>query len=473
MVGSKVVLFSILLLLIPLGVHAYTGQFSRFLADDYCTASTLRNLGFFDSQIDWFSNWSGRFSFTFTINASQLLGTGVTPFITLIVLVLWLTLLTFTVNRIFRFIGLQIPSPWSLLIGALILLATLDSTPDIYQSLYWHTGAITYALPLVLFTLCIGLVSSGGFSKPDTGSSVLSLLGIWFLAFFSGGFSETFVTMQTAALAIFLLTLLLTPESDRKPSPAIVLAGLVGSILAMVTIVIAPGSAIRQSLMPASPNLLNSVLWSLRHGLAFTAKSALASPISIANSFIVPAILVNITPWVEPLMQRDIFFFRRRRTTLISLVVITYLLIVASIFPSLYATSAYPADRALVTAQYILTIGLVTIGCMVGLILRSRFNLSQRFLPLLRVLVVALLGVGFLISILRTTDLIPAARSFAEQWDQRDEELRLAFEDGQAEARVPSLPHMGNLAEIGEDPEEWINKCVAGSYGLERVVAEQ
>jgi len=31
---------------------------------------------------------------------------------------------------------------------------------------------------------------------------------------------------------------------------------------------------------------------------------------------------------------------------------------------------------------------------------------------------------------------------------------------------------MGGLAEIGRDPEEWINRCVAGTYGLEAVVAK-
>jgi hypothetical protein len=30
---------------------------------------------------------------------------------------------------------------------------------------------------------------------------------------------------------------------------------------------------------------------------------------------------------------------------------------------------------------------------------------------------------------------------------------------------------MGGLAEIGKDPTEWINRCVANSYGLERITS--
>jgi hypothetical protein len=31
---------------------------------------------------------------------------------------------------------------------------------------------------------------------------------------------------------------------------------------------------------------------------------------------------------------------------------------------------------------------------------------------------------------------------------------------------------LAGLAEIGHDPEEWINRCVAGTYGLGSVVAK-
>jgi hypothetical protein len=31
---------------------------------------------------------------------------------------------------------------------------------------------------------------------------------------------------------------------------------------------------------------------------------------------------------------------------------------------------------------------------------------------------------------------------------------------------------MGGLAEIGRDPKEWINRCLAGAYDLNSVVAK-
>jgi hypothetical protein len=466
------VLLAILLLLFPLGTYAYIGQFSRYLADDYCTASTLRHLGFFGSQIDWYNNWSGRFSFTFLINATQAIGAGITPLLPLLLLIIWLIVLTLTINRVFRLMGRQIPLFWSLLIGEFIIYATLSSTPDIYQSLYWQTGAVTYTFPLILFTLFWGWVSSKSLDNPREKPGVIFLLASGLLAFLAGGFSETFVAMQTTALAVTFLILLLIPGRDRKLHPALLAAGLVGSIAAMIIVVLAPGNSVRQGLMPTSPDILWLVGWSLRHGLAFAAKSAISTPINFANSLIFPAILMITGPWnFELSTPAGKSTIRRWGPYIAGIPILVYLIIVASVAPSVYATSAYPAERALITAQYVLTIGLVIFGFLAGIILKSKLQIKLSSANAARALGIVLLGVGVLISTQRSRMIIPSARSFAQQWDRRDRELRFAYEQGMAEARAPSLPHMGNLAEIDQDPEEWINLCVAGSYGLERITS--
>jgi hypothetical protein len=469
---SKYVLVLCLLLLIPLGIHAYIGLFSRYLADDYCTASTLRNLGFFNSQADWYENWSGRFSFTFLINLTQLLGSGMTPFLTTMILLLWVFVLRHSLDRVFHTFGVSAHALWSLFLGAFVIYATIDSTPDIYQSLYWQTGAITYAIPLILFTYLWGWISSKAGQNPGEKIRTPPLLFSGVTAFIAGGFSETYVAMQTTALAIALLALFFSPTRKRKLHPSLLAAGLAGSIVAMIAILLAPGNTVRQSLMPTSPEILGLIGWSLRHGLAFAAKSAISTPITFAISVLLPAVLVIAVPWNGELPSSiGNHNFRNMMTITLSIPLVTYLLIVASVAPSVYATSAYPAERSLITAQYILTIGLAIFGFFVGSLLKSKVPILIRYTNVIRALGIVLLGIGVLISTQRATTIIPSARSFAEQWDQRDKELRIAHEQGQVEIRVPSLPHMGGLAEIGQDPDEWINRCVAGSYGLERVIS--
>ncbi len=79
-----------LLALVPLGAHAYLGTFSRYLADDFCTAQTLRRFGFAASQSYWYTSWSGRFSSTFVISLTQSVGPRLTPWLTSLAILLWL-----------------------------------------------------------------------------------------------------------------------------------------------------------------------------------------------------------------------------------------------------------------------------------------------------------------------------------------------------------------------------------------------
>jgi hypothetical protein len=66
---------------------------------------------------------------------------------------------------------------------------------------------------------------------------------------------------------------------------------------------------------------------------------------------------------------------------------------------------------------------------------------------------------------------VPEARSFADQWDARNARILGVIDPG-TEMAIAPLPHMAGLAEVGLDPSEWINACVAMAYGLGRVIAK-
>jgi hypothetical protein len=85
--------------------------------------------------------------------------------------------------------------------------------------------------------------------------------------------------------------------------------------------------------------------------------------------------------------------------------------------------------------------------------------------------VTALLVFGF-VSARTLTDQVPIARQYAQAWDKRNLTLKNVTEDQDEPIAVPSLRHMGFLAEIGYDPNEWINRCMAQAYGVDAVVAK-
>src|SRR5215213_6598871 len=86
--ATTVVFFTVLLfMLATLVLYAYLGTFTRYMADDYSTASVLNKEGFWGAQVYWWQTWSGRYSFTFVISFIELFGLGIVPILpTLIIL---------------------------------------------------------------------------------------------------------------------------------------------------------------------------------------------------------------------------------------------------------------------------------------------------------------------------------------------------------------------------------------------------
>jgi hypothetical protein len=95
-----------------------------------------------------------------------------------------------------------------------------------------------------------------------------------------------------------------------------------------------------------------------------------------------------------------------------------------------------------------------------------------RGVVLIAVGVALVLLVASLRSASTTLGEVGVARAYALAWDERHLKLQQAAADNADQVAAASLRHMGGLAEIGRDPEEWINRCVAGTYGVGSVVAK-
>jgi hypothetical protein len=155
----------------------------------------------------------------------------------------------------------------------------------------------------------------------------------------------------------------------------------------------------------------------------------------------------------------------------------TAALVLATIVPYEYAVSSYPDGRVLITSQFVLGMGIgawaLHLGEELGRWRERRFAwLGARALFLGQVLVVAVL-VGFAVQTVgRVREGYSESREYALAWDRRDAMLRQAAANGVESLAAASLRHMGGLAELGRDPSEWINRCIAWTYGLEEIVAK-
>jgi hypothetical protein len=458
------------LLAAPLAAHAYVGLFTRYMADDYCTAAALRLAGLLGMQRHFYAEWSGRFSFTLTVGLVETLGTAVVPYLPAALLAAWLAALAWAA----RGFGLR-PRAGFLLAGV-ILFATLDDNKGgVSEALYWQTGSLTYALPLVILTTLAGHAARASRRGPRrAGAWRLALFGG--AALYAGGFSETSVVMQTAALCVALAVCLWRrgAEAARALAPPLG-AALLGSLLALAVVALAPGNQARRAGLPAPRGLAPAAASSVGGALAFVFSEhnspgtahvrlvALLLPLLFASH----AARVRggaeadeqarpgdgaraLPPWLIP---AGAFF-----------------VIVACFAPSFYVMSREPPPRALVVPQFVLACALAAWGYALGSALRRARAPGARAGVLSAALAAALLAAPAWAAA-RTLRRAGKARALAAVWDRQDALTRAAVARGERRLTVPVLYNVGGTDLLKRDPGWYVNACAAAYYGAESVTA--
>jgi hypothetical protein len=453
--------------------YAYVGFSARYLADDYCIAEVVLSEGFIAAQKTWYLGWSGRFSFTFVASLFTLLGPGIVPYLPAFALILWLIGLTWTFwqgSLVVRVVRLPRSILMSLLLATLIIFATVDNIPNLTQSIYWQTGMLTYVLPLILATLFVGMAIWNVRQKDNTGPGWLLLSAIF--TFVAGGFSETYVATQTTALFLGLMigTIYLSSAFKRLALPLIV-AGLAGSVMALLLIILAPGNSVRRAYFPPSPDLLTTIGTSVSGAFEFITAS-LSGTIGLALIFSIWTFYFYLRAAYK---ASSYLGLKRFIQSLVILSLSGFILITSAFAPASYAMSISPPSRALVIPTFILVCIVVGYGSLIGFAfvrVRSVREMNDRALHLFGFVVMfVLLILGPIASTRDVFALAPVANDLANIWDKRDQAIRAANLQGVSELEVPVLPYSGGLEDIGPDPNHWLNRCVAEYYQLDSIVA--
>ncbi|HEX2697872.1 MAG TPA: hypothetical protein VHM28_09200, partial [Anaerolineales bacterium] len=221
-------------------LHGYIGSFTRYIADDYCSAYWAERFGLLRSVWHWYITWSGRFSAYASDWFIMLIGARNVRFIPPIVLILWLAITTFALYLyVRRILSKENAFGLSLLLSVVFIFSMLLLSPNIQQSFFWWNGMRSYNLPLIFLTL-FALVFQLASEKLTTVKSIV-LGSLFTLVFFflNAGLSDTFAVAQFTLLGILIFLWLINPE-HRKADLAIPSAGLLGTALAIIVIILSP-----------------------------------------------------------------------------------------------------------------------------------------------------------------------------------------------------------------------------------------
>ena len=237
----------LLLSLIPVGLFAYLGNFSRLMGDDYRHFSKVVELGAWDSMVHWLQTWNGSYSVNGLHGLLEPLGAPIIPPIfPTIIIVLWLIGLSWLNLHVLR--SLQVGQdrlPIAIALAALVLTATIKALHT-WEPIFWYSASARYSLPVALFSIYLaatfefaGQLHSRGLV---TGAVVISA----FACFITGGFSEMYLTAQFLYLTFTIAGILLMIRGPKRRLLLILIgAGFAATVASAVFQIYAPGTAAR------------------------------------------------------------------------------------------------------------------------------------------------------------------------------------------------------------------------------------
>lgn len=467
---------------VALCLYAYLGNFSRYYADDYCLTSSLLKSGFWRTEIGLYLSWSNRFSDLPLLSLSELFGRSAIRAWPAIGIVLWVLALWWLVVQASRATRLPVSSGLALVASEILVFFTLLEAPQLYQSVYWRIGLITYTLPMAFLAFLLGFIfNRAGRAAPGSVPRWGSI-GCILLAFFAGGFSETYVALQTALLLLAWMGLWLGWKSAAKRTWLVLIgAALAGSVLALVVVVLAPGNAVRLSAIGSGrPPLPRLIRMAVTNAFLFIYISLKDDSFQNVLALLLPFLAVYSLYAKErdlPRLRPSALAWALLLTPLIGA-----LLIIAICAPSAYGESSYPDARVLIEASFILVAATFAEGALAGMVLAQLHRWAEEPAPRsLQVLTSCLFLFAALYPLYdarKTVDQIPLFSAHAGSWDVHAAEIHTRLQQGIAvinlhDSQARSFDPLSGLQEIGSDPQGWVNVCAASFFGAHSLAINQ
>jgi hypothetical protein len=451
-----------------LATYAYIGRFSRYIADDFCTAHVALSRGLIDSVVWWYTSWAGQFTNWTLKGVVGLAGVGMPALLPALIVLLWTGTAIWSAYQIALALRLEHPRLAAILLGTLTIYTILDGVPSLIQSLYWLGASIPYTLPLAAATFYVGFIIRCLRQPAPARLSWRAWLITAGVLFLAGGLSEVYVIFQIGVLLLAALAVwrFVSPDRQRRVL-SLLIVGIISSALALGIIVLAPGNAVRQAAFPRQATLPQSIGQILTITTMYPVTAiGIFAPRALLVAVLLPALIV---PYFRLAHVSAALMPQRTRKVLLISAVGAWLVLAVCLAAPIYATGSDPAARVYIMPQTTLAVAAVFWGCVIGFSLRPKAH--ETLSPLMLMVMAALLLIGPGLGAWKAGAEGAQLSVFAAEWDSRDQTIRAALIQGSREVTVPpfsaDMADLANLEVIGPDPQGWANVCAADYYGLQ------
>lgn len=457
-VSSKVIFqfIGIAALAFYFGLSAYLATYSRFIADDYCSAYDASRLGLARFVWYWFITWGGRLSAVASDIALVWLGQTKIGLAPGIAIALWVAINTLGIywmdgsaeKKATRSVN-------ALFFGLLLVYFFFQTLPNIPQTFFWYSAFRTHSLAVILFNLfwVVYLRSTKFNGKP-----ALWLMGGFFYGWINGGFSEAFTAMQIGTLLLFLLAIGWNRRNGwDSPSVMWVLGGVFGAILAMAIMFLSPGTQNRQEFFDA-PRTLQGIVTISWEGFLVFFRSVFKDPFrgfGVAASLLFAFILGAGSEAKSKLPVWGIAVLGLGGVCAVF----------ASMVPAAYGMGDFLPRRAFPIPIFFGLLPAIIAAYLLGPHLSQRFTANRKAM-------VTSIALGFLlVSLAGNVNTLfsyqMAMKKYAENIDSLQVQVQAAIADGETELQIGSLGNWAGVYDPNDNPKYWVTACFSKYYGIQ------
>jgi hypothetical protein len=457
---SDKLLTSILLVFpgIVLLLHSNLGSYSRLIADDFCSFYFSQRLGMLRYIWNQYLTWGGRYSAFAVDSLIHNIGVNGLHYFTVTLLVIWVCVASFTVYQL-----LQVEAgPRQrqgifpcIAIGMTAVFAILSISPNVPQVLYWWNGMRTYLPSLIVTTFFIGLFYWAHRNLKSGRAVLWGSVAIFLLALLDAGFNEPLcVVLFSFFIGYTALRIVARTLTAHNPLFSFLVAASLGTALALVIMLLSPGTALRQVNFPPPPGLIRMLTIAVNGYVGYWV-SLLSTP--TRASALIALLLISI------LIGTGLDQKRSNGYWILLSIAAGIALSFLSILPSIYGTSDMAHPRTLIVSSFIMACSIFYAGLMIGQ------GLSRDHAMAMRTGLIMITGVFVIGSALINAKALYESRdiyiSFAQRWDQANTQILQARASGETSVTIPALdPWTGPGGDPTDNGRFWVNRCFSLYY---------
>lgn len=447
---------------IAIGLYIYLASFSYYLSDDYCEAINTQNTNPIQAVIERYADgdWraANRYSNITFVGFSEMLGEKSIPITIVLMMSLWVIGLCWSIYETRKLLNIHWHVSLDLFLGTLLAFFSFLLAPTLFQTIYWRSSMMTHFAPLVFISLLVAFVIKQ--VRNLQAPSKLVYVFILCSAFVIAGFSEPPTTTLLTVLSLILFS---TWQWDKSPNKtrhlALVSFFFIGILLGFFLMLFSP--AITDVANEKSQSIIEVLFNSFYYSFLFIQDSLKTTPLPLLLSFVIPFLLIF------SFKQNIEINSEHLRKIILIAPVIMWLLIAAGFAPSVFG-QGFPVERMRFLARVLIIVTLMLEGICFAFLLPK---LNQKIIHTISFTLFAFISI---IYPLRTainiiTYDVPEYSERSRLWNLRVDYIHRRIAEGQTDLVIPGFSGLYGIKEIDDNPEHWINTCVADFYNVNSV----